>query len=77
MTHLVYIHHVVQSTIADIQVRRVGQEVVPHKDAHEDEIVDDALELELEGQLQGAQTQMGKAVNTAADARQVARYLDC
>ena len=41
----------VESAVGDVEVRGVGQKVVPHQDAHEDEVVDYALQLELEGQL--------------------------
>lgn len=51
LADLVHVHHVIQRAVRDVQVRDVGQEVVPHEDTHEDEVVDHPLQLELEGQL--------------------------
>lgn len=50
--HLVHVHHVVEGPVRDVEVWDVGQEVVPHEDAHEHEVIDHALELKLERQLQ-------------------------
>lgn len=50
--HLVHVHHVVEGSVRDVDVRDVGQEIVPDEDAHEHEVIDHALQLKLERELQ-------------------------
>jgi anti-sigma factor RsiW len=48
---LVDSHQHVDGVLSDLKRRQVRQEIVTHEEAHENEVVDDALQVKLERQL--------------------------
>jgi hypothetical protein len=63
---LVRVDEHIDRAVADFERRDMWKEVVPHKEAEEDEIVDDALEVESPRHLWGRGRRRGERMHARA-----------